>query len=111
MNRIDPQGRHAFVTGGPGRAISDRLAVSGAQVEIWDIQDGSTQAAAAEIGGPVTARIVDPCDDDAVAGAVEAAGVCCQTNANSSQYSLRGSSQAALSGPHSASAAVRSALK
>ena len=54
MNRIDLTGRRAVVTGGAqglGRAITERLAASGAAVEIWDIQDGPAQAAAAEIGG------------------------------------------------------------
>lgn len=75
MNRIDLAGRRAVVTGGAqglGRAIAGRLAISGAAVEIWDIQDGPAQAAAAEIGG--AARAVDLCDDEAVARAARAAG-------------------------------------
>ena len=77
MNRIDLTGRRAVVTGGAqglGRAITERLAASGATVEIWDIQDGPAQAVAAEIGSAVSARVVDLCDDDAVARAAEAAG-------------------------------------
>ena len=77
MNRIDLTGRRAVVTGGAqglGRAITERLAASGATVEIWDIQDGPAQAVAAEIGSAVSARVVDLCDDGAVARAAEAAG-------------------------------------
>ena len=77
MNRIDLTGRRAVVTGGAqglGRAITERLAASGAAVEIWDIQDGTARDAAAAIGGAVRARVVDLCDDEAVARAAEAAG-------------------------------------
>jgi len=77
MNRIDLNGRRAVVTGGAqglGRAITERLAASGAAVEIWDVQDGPTQASAAEIGGAVTGRVVDLTDDAAVAAAAEQAG-------------------------------------
>lgn len=77
MNRIDLTGRRAVVTGGAqglGRAITERLAASGATVEIWDIQDGPAQAVAAGIGPAVSARVVDLCDDDAVARAADAAG-------------------------------------
>lgn len=77
MNRIDLTGRRAVVTGGAqglGRAITERMAASGAEVEIWDIQDGPARAVAAEIGGAVRARVVDLCDDDAVARAAEATG-------------------------------------
>ena len=77
MNRIDLDGRRAVVTGGAqglGRAIAERLAASGASVEIWDIQDGPAQAVAAEIGGMAAGRVVDLCDDGAVAHAAEAAG-------------------------------------
>lgn len=77
MNRIDLTGRRAVVTGGAqglGRAITERLAASGGAVEIWDIQDGPARDAAAAIGGAVRARVVDLCDDEAVARAAEAAG-------------------------------------
>ena len=77
MNRIDLTGRRAVVTGGAqglGRAITERLAASGAAVEIWDIQDGPARDAAAAIGGAVRARVVDLCDDEAVARAAQAAG-------------------------------------
>lgn len=73
MNRIDLNGRRAVVTGGAqglGRAITERLLASGAQVEIWDIQDAS--AVAAEIGA--TARMLDLADDAAVADAARQAG-------------------------------------
>lgn len=74
MNRIDLDGRRAVVTGGAqglGRAIAERMAASGAAVEIWDVQDSARQAAE-EIG--VTARILDLTDDAAVAEAAQAAG-------------------------------------
>lgn len=77
MNRIDLTGRRAVVTGGAqglGRAITERLAASGATIEIWDIQDGPARAVAAEIGDAVSARVVDLCDDEAVARAAEAVG-------------------------------------
>ena len=75
MNRIDLAGRRAVVTGGAqglGRAIAERMAASGATVEIWDIQPGATEAAAAEMG--VTGRVVDLTDETAVADATAAAG-------------------------------------
>lgn len=75
MNRIDLDGRRAVVTGGAqglGRAIAERMAASGAEVEIWDLQDGATQAAAAEMG--VVARVLDLTDDAAVANAAASAG-------------------------------------
>ena len=75
MNRIDLDGRRAVVTGGAqglGRAIAERMATSGARVEIWDLQDGPTQAAAAEMG--VTPRVLDLTDEAAVAAAAGAAG-------------------------------------
>lgn len=74
MNRIDLDGRRAVVTGGAqglGRAIAERMAASGAAVEIWDLQD-SAREAAEQIG--VTARILDLTDDAAVAEAAQAAG-------------------------------------
>lgn len=77
MNRIDLNGRRAVVTGGAqglGCAITERLAASGATVEIWDIQDGPARAVAVGIGSAVSTRVVDLCDDDAVARAAEAAG-------------------------------------
>ena len=73
MNRIDLDGRRAVVTGGAqglGRAITERLIASGAQVEIWDIQDAS--AVATELGA--TARMLDLADDAAVADAASQAG-------------------------------------
>lgn len=73
MNRIDLDGRRAVVTGGAqglGRAITERLLASGAQVEIWDIQDAT--AVAGELGA--TARMLDLADDAAVADAAGQAG-------------------------------------
>lgn len=73
MNRIDLDGRRAVVTGGAqglGRAITERLIASGAQVEIWDIQDAS--AVATELGA--TARMLDLADDAAVTEAASQAG-------------------------------------
>jgi 2-dehydro-3-deoxy-L-rhamnonate dehydrogenase (NAD+) len=49
MNRIDLQGQVAAVTGaaqGIGLAIARRLAESGAQVAIWDIDEALVEAAA-----------------------------------------------------------------
>src|SRR5262245_36216760 len=53
MNQLDLNGRNAVVTGGAsglGFAIAERLALSGARVMIWDIDDESGQAAATKPG-------------------------------------------------------------
>ena len=54
MNRLDLNGRNAVVTGGAsglGFAIAERLALSGAKVVIWDIDDEAAGAAAKKLGG------------------------------------------------------------
>jgi 2-dehydro-3-deoxy-L-rhamnonate dehydrogenase (NAD+) len=54
MNQLDLNGRNAVVTGGAsglGFAIAERLALSGAKVVIWDINDEAARAAAKKLGG------------------------------------------------------------
>jgi 2-dehydro-3-deoxy-L-rhamnonate dehydrogenase (NAD+) len=54
MNQLDLNGRSAVVTGGAsglGFAIAERLALSGATVVIWDIDEAAAQAAAKKLGG------------------------------------------------------------
>jgi 2-dehydro-3-deoxy-L-rhamnonate dehydrogenase (NAD+) len=51
---LDLNGRNAVVTGGAsglGFAIAERLALSGAKVVIWDIDDEAARAAAKKLGG------------------------------------------------------------
>ena len=70
MNQIDLRGRHAVVTGGAsgiGLAIAERLAGSGAEITIWDRQEGTARMAAASLKGH--AVVVDVADADAVARA------------------------------------------
>ena len=76
MNQIDLNGHVAVVTGGAqgiGQAVVERLAASGARVEIWDLDGALAAEAAAAIGGAVTARAVDVADAAAVMAAAEAA--------------------------------------
>lgn len=75
MNRIDLEGRRAIVTGaaqGIGFAIAERFVQSGAEVVLWDMQD-SVEDAAARLGAAAW-RVLDLCDDDAVADAAQDAG-------------------------------------
>ena len=68
MNSYDLSGRVAVVTGGAqgiGFAVARRLALSGADVAIWDLDLARARVAAAEIGGQ--AWQVDVTDTDAVA--------------------------------------------
>jgi NAD(P)-dependent dehydrogenase (short-subunit alcohol dehydrogenase family) len=54
MNQLDLNGRNAVVTGGAsglGFAIAERLALSGAKVVIWDIDDEAARTAATKLGG------------------------------------------------------------
>ena len=70
MNRIDLDGRRAVVTGGAqgiGRAIAERLIVSGAAVTLWDRDAGELDAARETIGGRDTGAVaVDVADPAAV---------------------------------------------
>jgi 3-oxoacyl-[acyl-carrier protein] reductase len=76
MNRIDLDGQVAIVTGGAqgiGRAVVERLAASGATVEIWDLDGNLAAQAAADVGGAVHARAVDVTDATATLAAGQAA--------------------------------------
>ncbi len=49
MNKIDLNGRCAAITGGAqgsGKAVAERLLLSGAQVVLWDIDEQALEAAA-----------------------------------------------------------------
>ena len=78
MNGIDLEGRNAIVTGGAqgiGRAIAERLLVSGAAVALWD-QDAELLAdTARELArsGEVSMAVVDVTDAEGVAGAFASA--------------------------------------
>ena len=54
MNKLDMAGRSAIVTGGAsgiGLAVVQRLAASGANVAIWDVNDATLEAAARSVSG------------------------------------------------------------
>ena len=75
MNSIDLNGRRAIVTGGAqglGRAIAERLQVSGADVHIWDVDRAAMTEAQADwpAGGPAGWSEVDVSDADAVDAAL-----------------------------------------
>lgn len=75
MNRIDLEGRVAVVTGGAqgiGRAIAERIAASGARVEIWDLDGAMAASTAAAIGDAARPRAVDVTDLAQVEAAAEA---------------------------------------
>lgn len=75
MNAIDLAGRVAVVTGGAqgiGLAVAERLAASGAAVEIWDLDAALARDAAAAIGAQATGIGLDVTDDAAVARAGQA---------------------------------------
>ena len=75
MNQIDLNGHVAIVTGGAqgiGQAIVERLAASGATVEIWDLDGDLAAETAAEVGETVHARGVDVTDAEAVMAAAKA---------------------------------------
>ena len=64
MNNIDLEGRAAVVTGGAdgiGRAITERLLISGARVAMWDISQKNLDAMqeAHDVGD----RLIDACID------------------------------------------------
>ncbi len=74
MNQYDLNGRRAVVTGGAqgfGRAIAERLLMSGARVSLWDRDAGVLPVTARELSkqGEVITSVVDVAD----AGAVDAA--------------------------------------
>ena len=73
-NRIDLSGRVAIVTGGAqgfGRAVVERFAASGAQVDIWDRDIELAQQTAGEVDGDVNAIAADVADFAAVEAARE----------------------------------------
>jgi len=54
MNKLDLGGRSAIVTGGAsgiGLAVVQRVAASGANVAIWDVNDAALEAAARSVSG------------------------------------------------------------
>jgi NAD(P)-dependent dehydrogenase (short-subunit alcohol dehydrogenase family) len=73
MNTIDLKGRSAVVTGGAsgiGLATAHRLAQSGAQVALWDVDGAAATSAAAALGdGGHRGVAVDVTDEAAVAAA------------------------------------------
>ena len=72
MNKLDLNGRSAVVTGGAagiGLAIAQRLAASGARVSLWDRDEKSLAAAAADLTGAHTARL-DVADESQVQAAL-----------------------------------------
>ena len=76
MNNIDLKGRRAVVTGGAqglGRAIAERLQVSGAAVYIWDFDRAAMTEAQADwpAGGPAGFMEVDVSDPEAVEAALQ----------------------------------------
>jgi 3-oxoacyl-[acyl-carrier protein] reductase len=75
MNSIDLKGRRAIVTGGAqglGRAIAERLQISGADVAIWDFDRAAMREAQTDWcgGGPVACIEVDVSDPRAVEAAL-----------------------------------------
>lgn len=75
MNKIDLHDRVAIVTGGArgiGLAIARRLIDSGAQCELWDVDEAALDAAVAGLpAGSAYGAVVDVTDADAVVSAVE----------------------------------------
>ncbi|MDB5512625.1 MAG: 3-oxoacyl-ACP reductase [Enterovirga sp.] len=76
MNQIDLNGHVAVVTGGAqgiGRAVVERFAASGAEVEIWDLDLDLAEEAATAVGARVSARAVDVTEYESVARAAREA--------------------------------------
>lgn len=77
MNKLDMAGRSAIVTGGAsgiGLAVVQRLAASGANVAIWDMNEATMAAVAKAIGGvKVETMKVDVTKVDQVEAAFDAA--------------------------------------
>lgn len=74
-NQFDLKGRTAVVTGGAqgfGRAVTERFAASGANVDIWDMDMALAEKTAAEIGKGVRAIKADVSDFDSVVAARDA---------------------------------------
>lgn len=77
MNQIDLAGKRAVVTGGGqgiGRAIAERLLVSGARVSLWDRDETLVETTRNELAdaGEVASVVVDLTDLAAVEGARDA---------------------------------------
>lgn len=78
MNRIDLNGRTAIVTGGAdgiGRATTERLLSSGAQVEMWDVSAENLRQAQADIGAgeSLSGAQIDVADEAQVEAGAKAA--------------------------------------
>ena len=76
MNSIDIKGRRAVVTGGAqglGRAIAERLQLSGAAVYVWDFDRAAMKEAQTDwpAGGPAGFMEVDVSDPQAVEAALQ----------------------------------------
>lgn len=72
MNRIDLEGRKAIITGGArgiGYATAQRLAASGAFVELWDIDAAAIDDAVKSLGEMAGGAVVELTDEEAVAEA------------------------------------------
>ena len=76
MNRIDLDGKKGIVTGGAmgiGFAIAQRLIASGAEVELWDKEEGALHEATTRLGSASRGRVVELTDPSGVAQATAAA--------------------------------------
>jgi len=76
MNRIDLEGQSAIVTGGAqglGFAMAKRIALSGARVSLWDLNEDRLAEAVAAIGPAASSVRVDIVDAHAVEAALKEA--------------------------------------